>query len=97
MSLIGITGDIGVGKTTIAEYLCKEHGFEEYTFSEPIKDIARIIGFKKEDIFGTQAEKEKVNPSMNMSGRDFMVKFGTEFCREKINEDIWVNIMKHKL
>ena len=37
--LIGITGKIGSGKTTVANYLVNYWEFQEYTMAEPIKQI----------------------------------------------------------
>ena len=80
--MYGITGLMGSGKSTVVDYLVKEYGFDEYAFAQPIKQIAMIMGFKHIDVYGTQEDKESVNPNMGISGREFLQKFGTEGMRE---------------
>jgi dephospho-CoA kinase len=40
--LIGITGKIGSGKSTSANYLVNSWNFTEYSMAEPIKEIGTI-------------------------------------------------------
>ena len=42
---IALTGKAGSGKTTIAEYLVKNLGFQRYSFAAALKDIARELFF----------------------------------------------------
>lgn len=98
--LIGLTGDIGSGKTTVANYLKEKHEFTEYTFSDPLKKIGKIFGFTDEQLYGTQQQKLEINKYHGISGRDWMQKFGTEVCREALpkvipNMDrIWVKLFE---
>lgn len=73
--LIGIIGKIGVGKTTIAEYL-KTKGFVEYSFATPLKKIGELFGFTDKELYGTQEDKLKLNQHWGISGRYFLQKFG---------------------
>ena len=97
MILIGIVGNIGVGKSTAKKYL-SSLGFESYAFAQPIKEIARIFGFKECEINGTQKEKMQKNEYWGISGRGFMQKFGTDIGRDILpskipNMDkIWIQL-----
>ena len=46
MMLVGICGEIGSGKSLIADYLTHTLGFDEYAFAKPLKDIAIAMGFE---------------------------------------------------
>ena len=81
--IYGIIGKIGSGKTTISEYL-KLKGFLEYSFATPLKKVAIALGFSDSEIHGTQEEKLNVNKTWNISGREFLQKFGTEVCRNML-------------
>jgi len=77
---IGISGNMGAGKTTFAEMLREE--LNNYhlkarilPFAKPLKDIAIELGWN-----GQKDEK----------GRKLLQLLGTDVGRECINEDIWV-------
>jgi len=104
MVIIGICGRKGSGKTTLATYLCENHKFIEYTFAEPLKDIARIFGFTHQQLYGTQEDKLSIHPYLNVSAREFLQKFGTEICKQQLSllfpnmpKNIWLYLMKQKL
>jgi hypothetical protein len=83
--LIGIVGKIGSGKSTIADYLEKKYNFTQYSIAKPLKDFAISIGFKYSEVYGTQAEKLKINSDWGISGREFMQKFGTAVIRDNLH------------
>lgn len=82
--LIGISGMIGSGKSTIAEYLVSKYEFVEYMIAKPLKEIGLIFGFEHHQMFGTQQQKLEINEFLGISGRQFLQVFGTEVCRKYI-------------
>lgn len=101
--LIGISGNIGSGKTTLANELISKYGFREYSFAEPIKRIGLILGFEYYQLYGTQIQKKEINSFWGISGREFMQKFGTEVCRDvlpeiipnmKFERSMWIKLAK---
>lgn len=82
--LIGITGEIGCGKSTAVNYLKSKYGFTEYMFAKPLKDIAVTLGFEEHQVYGTQEQKLEVNNFWGISGREFLQKFGSEVCRDYV-------------
>lgn len=100
---IGITGKIGSGKTTVAEYLVKHKGFVEYSMAGPLKKIGEIFHFTHSQLYGTQEQKLEINEYWGVSGRHFLQKFGTEICRDtlpkvipdmKIGGTVWVKLFE---
>ena len=102
--LIGITGKIGSGKSTACAYLTDNHSFVEYMFAKPLKDIAVILGFESNKVFGTQEEKLQINDFWGISAREFLQVFGTEICRDFLpkalpnmqfnNSTLWVRLFE---
>ena len=43
MQVVGLTGFAGAGKSTVAEYLVKEHGFTRLSFAAPLKKMLRTL------------------------------------------------------
>lgn len=78
---IGITGEIGSGKTTLMEHLVKNHGYVEYTMANCLKMFGEIIGFSKEEMWGTQEQKLAKNKFWGVSGREFLQVVGTDLFR----------------
>lgn len=62
--VIGICGDIGAGKDTIAEHLM-ERGFIHVAWSDELKEtILRIYNLERRLLFGTQADKNEQVPHL---------------------------------
>lgn len=102
--IIGITGKLGSGKSTLAQHLVDEHGYTEYSFATPLKQIGEIFGFTKEELYGTQEQKLAINSEWGISGREFLQKVGTELFRDRLREvlpemrmesSVWVEIFRH--
>jgi ABC-type glutathione transport system ATPase component len=87
MTILGLIGKMGSGKTTLANILIEKYNFTEYTFAKPIKDIGEIFGFSQEQLYGTQSQKLEIHPYWGISGRIFMQKIGQMF-REHFKEVI---------
>lgn len=100
--LVGVIGNIGAGKTTLADYL-RCSGYVAVSFAEPIKAVAMDMGFEKEEVDGTQAQKLSLNKLWNVSGREFMQKFGTDICRDTLPytikgmNNVWIRLAKHRV
>ena len=91
------------GKSTLAGFL-EEAGYRRTPFAEPIK---RIVGSllhstgcdereANERLNGNRKE-DPVAAFNNLSTRDVMQLFGTEFGRDMINPDLWVLIMRQRI
>ena len=102
MNLIGITGKIGAGKSTLANIL-RNYGYLEYSFATPLKQIGEIFGFSKESLYGSQEDKLKIHEKWGISARYFLQKLGTDIFRislkekipeMKINSSIWIELFK---
>ena len=103
--IIGITGKIGSGKSTTAEYLVRNHRYTEYSMASPLKEIGSIFGFSDEQLYGTQEQKLQIHPHWKISARTFLQKIGTEIFRDampkiipemKIEKTIWAELFKIK-
>ena len=101
--IIGITGHIGSGKTTLANFL-HEKGFVEVSFADAIKQIGLILGFSHDEMYGTQEQKLSINSDYQISGRQFLQKFGTDIGRNlvaditgmKFKYNIWIDVCMKK-
>jgi len=77
MECIGLLGNKGSGKDTLADYLVKEKNFVKYSFAKPIKDIAKIM-FYLDDEQLYDDKKELIDKRWNLSPREIIQKIGTE-------------------
>lgn len=93
MIVIGLLGPAGAGKSTVAQHLIDKYGAKKYSLAGPLKSIAREFGFTEEQLYGTQEQKEAIDPRYGMSCRQFLQKLGTEGCRKHLGEDVWVNAL----
>ena len=91
---LGIVGKIGQGKSTMADYLCKEKGFIEYAFAGPLKrGVGVLFDFTYEQLY--TEEKEKIDPRWGVSPRVILQQIGLDLFRNNILKHIQgLNIFK---
>jgi hypothetical protein len=91
MKLIGLTGAIGSGKTTVASILCQNHKYTELTFKGAMVACLAHVFNCGEDIFYDRELKELPNAFLfGNSPRQIMQTFGTDWGRKQVHNDIWV-------
>ena len=107
--IISITGFIGSGKSTVADYLVKHHGFKEESYASSLKDaIAVIFNWDRELLDGKTKEsrewREQVDPwwakrlhMPKLTPRWILQYWGTEVCRYGFQSEIWVASLENKL
>lgn len=106
--ILGVTGFIGSGKDTVADYLCTFHGFKRISFAASLKDaISSIFGWDRELLEGsTKTSREwreqkdewwSNRLNMEVTPRKVLQYWGTEVCRNSFHQDIWVASVENKL
>lgn len=107
--IIGITGFIGSGKDTAANYLVAQHGFKRDSFAGALKDaVATVFGWDRELLEGLTPEartwREQVDPwwakrlkMPNLTPRWVLQYWGTEVCRQGFHDDIWIASLENRL
>lgn len=89
--IIGLTGYAGSGKSTAAKHLVEKHGFTQVKFAGPLKQMMRCLGLGDREIEGDL--KEVPHPVLNYkTPRYAMQTLGTEWGRELIGQNLWVNV-----
>lgn len=106
--IIGVTGFIGSGKDTVADYLCTFHGFKRVSFAASLKDaVSSVFGWDRELLEGsTKTSREwreqkdvwwSERLGMDITPRWVLQYWGTEVCRNHFHQDIWVASVENKL
>lgn len=98
MKIIGLMGAAGSGKSTAAKYLAEKFQGKRYSLADPLKEIAmRTFGFSREQCYGTQAQKETVDPRYGFSPRWLLQRLGTEGCRAVLGESVWTDALLRRI
>jgi len=92
--IIGLAGKAGSGKDTVADYLVANYGFEKISFAKPLKDMLSAAGFPEPT---NRDDKEKPINGFNFSWRYMAQTLGTEWGRNCLGQDIWVQIAMRNL
>jgi hypothetical protein len=88
--IIGILGPAGSGKSTAALYLVEKFGARRYSFAHPLKKIVRqAFDLTKEQVWGSQDQKEAIDVRYGVSPRWLLQKIGTEGIRNTLGADFW--------
>lgn len=93
--IIGISGYKGSGKNTLGAYIAGElalnfHNVEFESFAKGFKESVKTI-FNWTDDHTNGPLKEVVDDYWGITPRQAMQTLGTEWGRELISEDIWIN------
>jgi dephospho-CoA kinase len=103
MKIIGITGNKGSGKSTVAKILC-ELGWYELSFAQPLKEgLQKIFNLTDEQIYGN--EKEIIDSYWNVTPRELLQVIGTDLLREQLplllpqikDSTLWIQCLDKKL
>jgi len=96
LHIIGIHGSMGAGKTTIRKHLEEEHGARWIAMAGPLKRALLGMGATDEEIYGgMKAEKNALWGGR--TNRYAQQTLGTEWGRDMITPDIWVNCVRRQL
>jgi len=88
--IIVLTGRARSGKSTVSQYLRDTHGYTCVKFAQVLKDMLLTLGLTAEHIEGPLKEM----PCGLLGGktpRFAMQTLGTEWGRDIISPDLWVN------
>ena len=106
--IIGVTGLIGSGKDTVADYLCTFHGFKRVSFASSLKDaVSSVFGWDREMLEGsTKTSREwreqkdvwwSERLGLEITPRWVLQYWGTDVLRNHFHKDIWVASVENKL
>ena len=107
--IIGITGLIGSGKDTAADYLCTFHGFKRMSFAGTLKDaVSAVFGWDRDLLEGSTKVSREWREQVDewwanrlniphLTPRWVLQQWGTEVCRNGFHNDIWVASVENKL
>lgn len=89
--LIGLAGAAGSGKDTAASRLRDGHGFSSLALADPLYAMISIMTGLGPDRLADRKIKEANIDWLGVSPRKLLQTLGTEWARETIGEDVWIN------
>jgi hypothetical protein len=96
--IIALLAKAGHGKTTIAKHLERTYGTRTISLATPLKETAKaVMGFSDAQIYGSQAEKEAIDPRYGFSARTFLQRLGTDGMRRFFGPDVHVNALLRQI
>jgi hypothetical protein len=107
--IIGISGYIGSGKDTVADYLTTFKGFKRMSYAGPLKDaVAAIFNWDRGMLEGTTKTsrewRDQVDPwwaerlnIKHLTPRWVLQQWGTEVGRRAFHDDIWIASIENQL
>jgi hypothetical protein len=107
--IISVSGLIGSGKDSIANYLITHHGFKKMAFADSLKDaVSSVFGWDRQMLEGSTGSSRQWREQVdvwwsdrlgipNLTPRWVLQHFGTELLREHFHQDIWIASIENKL
>jgi hypothetical protein len=95
MKIIGLTGYKGSGKNLAASYIITNYpGWKDDSFAAPIRKMLSTMGFPLEYLYG---KKEEVIPELGVTGRHLLQTLGTEWGRNMVGHNLWVQLASMRM
>lgn len=107
--IIGISGTIGSGKDTVADYLVTFHGFKRLSFASSLKDaVASIFGWDRTLLEGSTRASREWREQVDvwwadrlgipyLTPRYILQQWGTDVLRSHFHDEIWVASLENRL
>ena len=102
--IIGLAGGKGSGKTTLAKHIITTDflykSWKILSFAQPIKDALSSMLRIGIHYFTNEQLKEKSlkdKTGIDITPRQLMQLFGTEFGRHLVHKDIWIKLMESEI
>ncbi len=106
--IISISGLIGSGKDTIADYLVNKHGFRRESWADTLKDaVSCVFGWDRVLLEGKTSESRKWRElpdvwwserlGINVTPRTVLQEWGTDVCRNNYHDAIWIASLENKI
>jgi hypothetical protein len=94
--LVGLAGAAGSGKSTVTKFLVEEYGYEVIKFASVLKDMLRAMGLTEDHIEG-HLKEVPCDLLEGKSPRHAMITLGTEWGRDLIGPDLWINLWRRRV
>ena len=104
--IIGLSGQKQSGKDTTAKHLKstalhQSMNYYQLSFAKPLKElVALLTGYTMNQIEGLDPEFNRESSLMEFGGlsiRQILQMFGTDFCRNELSKNIWIDRLQDKL
>lgn len=108
MNTIGLLGNIGSGKNTVAQYLATKSCIPT-SFAGPLKDLcSNVFGWERDLLEGETDESRQFRESVDMfwtkklgipnfTPRLALQLIGTDVMRNHFNQNIWISSLEYRV
>lgn len=83
---------MGAGKDSVADVLCK-HNFVKLGLADAVKRLVKQLNLFTDDQLWGPSEKRAESCKYGITARHCLQSLGTDWGRDMIHEDIWVDIL----
>lgn len=108
MLVISLSGLIGAGKDSIADYLVQTHGFHKESWANSLKDaVSAVFGWDRTLLEGKTHEsriwREEVDQwwsnrlGYKITPRAILQEWGTDLCRKHFHDEVWIGSLEYRL
>ena len=107
--IISVSGFIGSGKDSVADYLITKYNFKKMSFASTLKDaVGAVFSWDREMLDGLTPESRAWRDQVDtwwakrlkikqLTPRWVLQQWGTEVCRTHFHNDIWVASIENQL
>jgi len=97
VQIVGLGYKIGSGKDTVADMLCRNHGFVKMCFADALKEVVSLVFGWPRHLLDDQSFKATEDPFWGYTPRTVLQRVGTDCFRNHISQDVWVKALARRI
>jgi len=95
--ILAFTGKRGMGKSTAAEVIVREHGYAHLNFADPLREVCSLVyGVSMHEMLDPILKEQTLARWPYKSPRELLQQIGTDMFRDYI-PDTWIENWKNRV
>lgn len=88
--VIGLSGYVGTGKTSVSDWFVQNHGFKRASFADPIRKMLMALGLTENELRDPILKEKPNRRLLGRTPRHAMETLGTDWARKLMHPQFWV-------
>lgn len=88
--VIGLSGYVGTGKTSVSDWFIQNHSFRRVSFADPIRKMLMALGLTEQELRDPVLKEKPHKLLLGRTPRHAMESLGTGWARDNMHPQFWI-------